>query len=246
MLKRLKNRKLQKQECMIQEVKALNANSRDNDNNGFVSDKGNAYSLENDCSKIRNDQSSEKQSSTSGNESSRPGNECNERSSFRDDTDIRPSYDTEPMAEVPYAAKYNVFAIETQHNEQPEFLNDTSLMKKVNSNTTPDSLDMCNKEFKDEKNVDDHEDERVVLANLIVNLKLKIDENKNIQKQSRKANSSLTHQLNECKSALKESNDIQDRYKIALHHQDIELVRYCQLEKEEIKRKYKEPLGLLA
>ncbi|GJV37262.1 hypothetical protein Tco_1409739, partial [Tanacetum coccineum] len=44
-------------------------------------------------------QISEKQSNTSGNESSRSINECNDKSTSRDDTDIRPSYDTEPMVE---------------------------------------------------------------------------------------------------------------------------------------------------
>ncbi|GJR29452.1 hypothetical protein Tco_1105684 [Tanacetum coccineum] len=84
------------------------------------------------------------------------------------DTHITPSYDTEPLAKVPYSAEYNVFAIETQHTEQPENMNDTSLMEKVYSNTTPDSSDMCNNEFKDDQYADDHEDKRVILANLII------------------------------------------------------------------------------
>nr|GEX85065.1 hypothetical protein [Tanacetum cinerariifolium] len=49
--------------------------------------------------------------------------------------------------------------IETQHSEQPENMNDTSLMKKVDSNTTPDSSNMCNNKFKDDQNADDHENE---------------------------------------------------------------------------------------
>ncbi|GKG40004.1 hypothetical protein Tco_0466781, partial [Tanacetum coccineum] len=71
------------------------------------------------------------------------------------------------MLEVPYTVEYNVFTIDTQHSEQPEYMNNTSLMKKVDSNTTPDSSDICNNEFKDDQNADDHADERVVLANLI-------------------------------------------------------------------------------
>nr|GEV91156.1 putative reverse transcriptase domain-containing protein [Tanacetum cinerariifolium] len=47
----------------------------------------------------------------------------------------------ETMVEVPYTAEHNVFAVETQHSEQPENMNDTSLMEKVDSNTTPDSSD---------------------------------------------------------------------------------------------------------
>nr|GEU51072.1 hypothetical protein [Tanacetum cinerariifolium] len=73
------------------------------------------------------------------------------------------------------------------------------------SNTTPDSLDLCNNELKDDQNADDHEDEHVVLANLIANLKLDIDENKKIQKQLRNANTSLTHELKEFKSNLEET-----------------------------------------
>ncbi|GKD73423.1 hypothetical protein Tco_1331705 [Tanacetum coccineum] len=106
---------------------------------------------------------------------------------------------------VPYTAEYNVFVVETRHFEQPENMNDTSLMEKVDSNTTPDSSDLCNNEFKDDQNADDREDERVLLANLIANLKLDIDENKKIQKQLRNANAALTHELKKCKSALEES-----------------------------------------
>ncbi|GJV81451.1 retrovirus-related pol polyprotein from transposon TNT 1-94 [Tanacetum coccineum] len=50
------------------------------------------------------------------------------------------------------------------------------------------------------------EDERVVLANLIENLKLDVDENKKIQKQLKKANTSLAHELKECKSILAETS----------------------------------------
>ncbi|GKA93148.1 hypothetical protein Tco_0815134 [Tanacetum coccineum] len=196
-LKRLNDKKLQILECKVQEVKAADSSSGDTDSSGIVSDKGNAHSSENNCSKTGNDQCLEKQSNTSGNESSWSRNECSERSNSGDDTDIRPSYDIEPMAEVPYITEYNVFSVETQHIEQPEFLNDTSLMEKADSNTTPDSSDMCNNKIEADQNADDHEDERVVLANLITNLKLDIDENKTIQKQLRKANDALTHELNE-------------------------------------------------
>ncbi|GJS24418.1 retrovirus-related pol polyprotein from transposon TNT 1-94 [Tanacetum coccineum] len=60
-------------------------------------------------------------------------------------------------------------------------------------------------------------DERAALANLIANLKLDVDENKKIQKQLKKANASLAHELKECKSilaktskTLRESNSIRD------------------------------------
>ncbi|GKD87464.1 hypothetical protein Tco_1358618 [Tanacetum coccineum] len=66
-LKRLNDRKLQIQECKVQDVKALDASSRYTDISGIVSDKGNIHCSKNDYSKICNVQSSEKQSSTSGN-----------------------------------------------------------------------------------------------------------------------------------------------------------------------------------
>nr|GEZ39283.1 hypothetical protein [Tanacetum cinerariifolium] len=50
------------------------------------------------------------------------------------------------------------------------------------------------------------DDERVALANLIANLKLDVDENKKIQKQLKKANASLAHELKECKSILAETS----------------------------------------
>ncbi|GKD59749.1 hypothetical protein Tco_1297258, partial [Tanacetum coccineum] len=48
--------------------------------------------------------------------------------------------------------------------------------------------------------------ERVALANLIANLKLDVDENKKIQKQLKKANTSIAHELKECKSILAETS----------------------------------------
>nr|GEV96837.1 hypothetical protein [Tanacetum cinerariifolium] len=146
----LNNNKQQIQDCKVQKVKAADASSGDTYSSRFIIDNGNAHSLENDCSKTRNDQILEKRSSTPGNKSSRPRNECSKRGNSDDNTDIRPSYDIEPMAKA-------------------------------------------------DQKTNDNEDERVVLANLIANLKLDINENKMIQKQSRKANATLTHEQNECK-----------------------------------------------
>ncbi|GJU41651.1 hypothetical protein Tco_1194608 [Tanacetum coccineum] len=83
--------------------------------------------------------------------------------------------------EVPYTVEYNVFAVETQHSEQPENINDTSLMEMervIGSVSIPDLSDMCDNDIQNDQNVVECEDERVTLANLIVNLKLDIDENK--------------------------------------------------------------------
>ncbi|GJV92932.1 hypothetical protein Tco_1540745 [Tanacetum coccineum] len=175
----------------------------------------------------------ENQSNTFGNESSRSRNECNDKSTFEDDTDIRPSYDTEPMVEVPYTAEYNVFAVETQHSEQPESINNTCVVEKVDSNVIPDSSDMYDNDIQTDQNVKACDDERVALANLIENLKLDIDENKKIKKQLKKANASLTQELKECKSTLAEtsrtlweSNSIHDSCLIALQNKQTELETY--------------------
>ncbi|GKE60762.1 hypothetical protein Tco_1511129, partial [Tanacetum coccineum] len=68
----------------------------------------------------------ENQSNTSRDESSGSRNECNGKSTFGDDTDISPSYDTEPMVDVPYTTEYNVFF--------------------------PDSPDMCDNDIHNDQN----------------------------------------------------------------------------------------------
>ncbi|GKA80461.1 hypothetical protein Tco_0787153 [Tanacetum coccineum] len=178
---RLNERKLQIQECMVQKVKASDASSGEKVYSRIVSDKGNDQGL-------KNDQGLENQSNTSGDENSRSRDECNDKSTSGDDTDIRPSYDTEPTLEVPYPAEYNVFAVDTQQFEQPECIINTCVVENVDCNVIPDSLDMCDNEIQTDHNVVECDDERVALANLIANLKLDIDENKTIQKQLKKAN----------------------------------------------------------
>nr|GEV29790.1 hypothetical protein [Tanacetum cinerariifolium] len=120
------------------------------------------------------------QSNTSGDESSRSKNECNDKGTSGDDTDIRPSYDTKPMVMVPYTTEYNVFVVDTQHSEQPECIINTCVVEKVYSNVIPDLPDMCDNEIQTDQNAVECDDERVVLANLIENLKHNVDENKKI------------------------------------------------------------------
>nr|GEU99258.1 hypothetical protein [Tanacetum cinerariifolium] len=127
--------------------------------------------------------------------------------------------DAEPLEMVQYYAEYNVFANERQHSEQPESINVTHVAEKDNSNVIFDSSNMCDNDDQADQNAKKCYDERVVLANLIENLKLDTDKNKMIQKQLKKANTSLSYELQECKSALEEckyslkkSNRTQDRY----------------------------------
>ncbi|GJS54786.1 hypothetical protein Tco_0628148 [Tanacetum coccineum] len=59
------------------------------------------------------------------------------------DVDIKPVNDQVPFAEVQLTAQHNVLANEQHHTEQSEPIYDTCLLEKVDSNTTPDSLNMC-------------------------------------------------------------------------------------------------------
>ncbi|GJW47237.1 retrovirus-related pol polyprotein from transposon TNT 1-94 [Tanacetum coccineum] len=102
------------------------------------------------------------------------------------------------------------------------------------------------------------DDERVALAILIANLKLDVDENKKILKQLKKVNTTLAHELTECKSILaetsrsvEESNSIQDSCLVALHNKQTELEKYKTfidrtVDYEKLELKLNETLGLLA
>ncbi|GJW91918.1 hypothetical protein Tco_0169471 [Tanacetum coccineum] len=144
--------------------------------------------------------------------------------------------DTEPLEQIYNNAQYNVFA------------ND-------DSNVTPDSLNMCDNDIHTNQNVDD---ERVVLAILITNLKLDVDENKIVQKKLKKAYALLAQELKECKSILAEtsktlgeSNSIRDSCIVVLQNKQTEFEMYKDLndrtvDYDKLERKLNETLGLLA
>ncbi|GKA30147.1 hypothetical protein Tco_0716452, partial [Tanacetum coccineum] len=114
--------------------------------------------------------------------------------------------DSDPLEQVQYDTRYNVFANEIQHSEQSESISNTCVVETVDSNVIPDSPDMCDNDIQNDQNTIECDDERVALANLIANLKLYVDENKKIQKQLKKENTSLTQELKECKSTLEETS----------------------------------------
>nr|GEW43882.1 hypothetical protein [Tanacetum cinerariifolium] len=117
---------------------------------------------------------------------------------------------------------------------------------------------MCDNENQADQNAEECDDKRVMLANLIVNFKLGTDEKKKTQKQLKKANTSLTHEIQECKSALEtckssleESNRTQHRYLGTIHDQEVKLAKYiryndCTLENDRLEHKLKETLGVSA
>ncbi|GJT51808.1 hypothetical protein Tco_0977965 [Tanacetum coccineum] len=80
------------------------------------------------------------------------------------------------------------------------------LEQKDDSNVTPDSSNICTNDNQVDQNAAECVDERAALANLIANLTLDTEENKTILKQLKKANASLTQELEKCKTNLDETN----------------------------------------
>ncbi|GJT88490.1 hypothetical protein Tco_1070207 [Tanacetum coccineum] len=109
-----------------------------------------------------------------------------------------------------------------------------------------------------EKNSAECTDERVALANLIANLTLDTEENKMILKQLKKANASLTQELEECKTnldetsrALGEATSCRDSCLIALQNKQNEFEKYKAfndrtIDYEILQTKLNDTLGLLA
>ncbi|GKD88911.1 retrovirus-related pol polyprotein from transposon TNT 1-94 [Tanacetum coccineum] len=153
----------------------------------------------------------------------------------------------EEIDEQELKARYNYMA-KIQEVPYADSRTDTEPLEQVDSNVIPDSPDMCDNEIQTDQNA---EDERVALANLIENLTLDTEENKNILKQLKKANASLTQELKECKSNLEESNTTRDSCLIALQCTQTELEKYMAFNDrtvhyEKLERKLNETLGLLA
>ncbi|GJZ89727.1 integrase, catalytic region, zinc finger, CCHC-type containing protein [Tanacetum coccineum] len=109
-----------------------------------------------------------------------------------------PIFDAEPLQKVQNNDdNYNVFAIGSEHPEQPESVNDTYLKEQGDTSITIDSLDMStNGETVDQ---DDDGDalakERDFLASLIEKLKCKIDGSKNRNKVLETSNKALVDKL---------------------------------------------------
>ncbi|GKB44401.1 retrovirus-related pol polyprotein from transposon TNT 1-94 [Tanacetum coccineum] len=135
---------------------------------------------------------------------------------------------------------------------------DTEPLEQVDSNVIPDLPDMYDNDIQTDQNAVECDDERVALANLIANLKLDVNENKKIQTQIKKLNTSLAHELTKCKSILSEtsrtlgeSNSIRDSCLVALQNKQTEFERYKTLndrtvDYEKLEHKLNETLGLLA
>nr|GFA97536.1 hypothetical protein [Tanacetum cinerariifolium] len=166
--------------------------------------------------------------------------------------------DSEPVEQVQNNAGYNVFANHLQHSEQSESVINTCLVETDDGNVTPDSPDMCEDDIQNDQNDVESDDERVALASLIANLKLDVDENKKIQKQLKKANTTLAQELKECKTilaetskSLRESISVRDSCRVALQTKQAEFEKFKAfndrtVDYDKLERKLNDALGQLA
>nr|GEZ66220.1 hypothetical protein [Tanacetum cinerariifolium] len=168
------------------------------------------------------------------------------------------STDSEPVEQVQNDAGNNVFPNVLQHSEQSESVSNTCLVETDYSNVIPDLPDMCENDIQNDQNDVESDDERVALANLIANLKLDVDENKKIQKKLKKANTTLSQELKECKiilaetsKSLGESISVRDSCLVALQTKQTEFKKYKAfndrtVDYDKLERKLNEALGQIA
>nr|GEY65916.1 ribonuclease H-like domain-containing protein [Tanacetum cinerariifolium] len=98
----------------------------------------------------------------------------------------------------------------TQAQIQSQWNSNTCLVETDDSNIILDSPDMCEDDIQNDQNDVESDDERVALANL----KLDVDENKKIQKQLKKANTTIAQELKECKAILAETSLVKQKTKV--------------------------------
>nr|GEV95260.1 hypothetical protein [Tanacetum cinerariifolium] len=144
------------------------------------------------------------------------------------------------------------------HKEKMLLCKQAEKVETDDSNVIPDSPHMCDDDIHNDKNDVERDDEHIALANLIANLNLDVDENKKIQKQLKKANTTLAQELKECKTILAktsktlgESNSVRDSYLVALQNKQTEFQKYkayndCTIDYDKFVRKLNDTLGQLA
>ncbi|GJV49515.1 retrovirus-related pol polyprotein from transposon TNT 1-94, partial [Tanacetum coccineum] len=126
--------------------------------------------------------------------------------------------------------------------------------RRMIAESTPDSSNICTNDNQVDQNAAECVDERAALANLT----LDTEENKTILKQLKKANASLTQELEKCKTNLDETNSAlgeaiscRDSCLIALQNKQNEFEKYKAfndrtIDYEILQTKLNETLGLLA
>nr|GFC55174.1 hypothetical protein [Tanacetum cinerariifolium] len=165
---------------------------------------------------------------------------------------------SEPVEHVQNNDGYNVFANHLQHSEQSKFVSNTCLVETDDSNVIPNSPDIYEDDIQNEQNDVESDDERVAFPNLIANLKLDVEENKKIQKQLKKTNTTLAQELKECKTilaetskSLEESISVRDSCLVTLQTKQTEFEKYKAfndrtIDYDKLKSKLNEALGQLS
>nr|GEU35392.1 retrovirus-related Pol polyprotein from transposon TNT 1-94 [Tanacetum cinerariifolium] len=140
--------------------------------------------------------------------------------------------------------------------EQYDWLSDTD--EEIDEQELEAHYSYMAKIHENDQNDVESDDEHVVLANLIANLKLDVDENKKIQKQLKKSNTTLAQELKECKiilaetsNALGESISVRDSCLVALQNKQTKFEKYKAfndhtVDYDKLERKLKKTLGQLA
>nr|GEW84845.1 hypothetical protein [Tanacetum cinerariifolium] len=131
------------------------------------------------------------------------------------------------------AEQYDWLADTDEEFDEQELEAHYSYMAKIQEVPTADSgIDYEPLEQNGQNDVES-DDERVALANLIANLKLDVDENKKIQKQIKKANTTLAQELKEYKTilaktskTLEESNSVRYSCLVSLQNKQTEFEKY--------------------
>nr|GEU86381.1 retrovirus-related Pol polyprotein from transposon TNT 1-94 [Tanacetum cinerariifolium] len=104
------------------------------------------------------------------------------------------------------AEQYDWLADMDEEVDEQELEAHYSYMAKIQEVPTADSGTDSEPVEQNEQNDIESDDERVALANLIANLKLDVDENKKIQKQLKKENTTHAQELKEYKAILAETS----------------------------------------
>nr|GEX14098.1 retrovirus-related Pol polyprotein from transposon TNT 1-94 [Tanacetum cinerariifolium] len=163
--------------------------------------------------------------------------------------------------EEKYTGSYNVLNLGTKDNSftllhfwSLRLVSNTCLVETDDSNVIPDSPDMCEHDIQNDQNDVESDDERVMLANL----KLDVDENKKIEKQLKKANTTLAQELTKCKAVLVETSkslgesiSVRDSCLVALQTKQTDFEKYKAfndhtIDYDKLELKLKEALGQIA
>nr|GEZ93394.1 hypothetical protein [Tanacetum cinerariifolium] len=127
------------------------------------------------------------------------------------------------------AEQYDWLADTDEEVDEQELEAHYSYMEKIQKVPTADSGTDSEPVEQNDQNDVESDDEHVALANL----KLDVDENKKIQKQLKKANTTLAQELKECKAilaettkSLRESISVRDSCLIALQTKQTEFEKY--------------------